>query len=272
MGEVTLKRKIYTIEEVRAWRLAYGDPLNKSEILTALFVPFFAAAGLSFSLFYYWWLSLIIGLAAMLYAYLFILPQDEKRDYELNSFYQRNKFINNMTQLLANENNTPISCLKTASSRAEGELKKELTDLQVSLMDAKDDEIKYSYEEFSEKYKNDIMFDLFVEQLATATIEGCSNLDTIKDVKTYHNEIKKKQQKFIQKKKQEVFNFKFLLVISFVLILAISVSFGFQKFIDIYAHSLVGWITNTIYLIFLAVTFLSFRKRLIDDSILEVKL
>lgn len=266
-----MKKRLYTLDEVRAWRIAYGKPIRNSEIFFTMVTPFFMLSIFVFALCYYWWAALIAGLVAIVYTYFFVLPQNEKRDYDLKSFDERNKFVNNMTQLLSNPEKTPLSCLKIAADRADGELKQELLSLQVSLMDARSEEIKMAYDAFAKKYANDVMFDLFVEQLTTATIEGCSNLETIKDVKSYHNAVKKKQKTFMQKKDREVFNYKFISVISFVLVLAISLSFGFEKFIEIYAHSIVGWICNSLYLALLSFFFISFRKRLIDDSVLEVK-
>ncbi|KGX85189.1 hypothetical protein [Pontibacillus litoralis] len=265
------KKKKYTLDEVNALRIAYGDPLQKREIVSALFIPFLIAAVFTFSLFYYWWLSVIAGGIAMFYAYAKILPQDTRRSYEITAFRERNKFVNNITQMLTNEERTVLDCLKVVTERAQGEFKDDLLMLQASIMEANNKEKQTAFQVISDKYKGDVIFDLFIEQLATATIEGRFSIDTLKDIKSYHNEVKKRQDDFLQKKKKEAFHFKFIIGIGLVLIMAITFSFGWEQFIGVYARSLIGWITSSLYLVLITGYFLSFRKHYIDDDIMEVK-
>lgn len=266
------KKKKYTLDEVNALRIAYGDPLQKRELITSLLIPFFIGAIFTFALFYYWWLALIAGVTAMIYAYKIMLPQNTKRAYEVNAFRERNKFVNNITQMLTNQERTVLDALKTVTERANGEFKEDLLVLQASLVDANPKEQQNAFQVISDKYKNDVIFDQFVEQLATASIEGRFSMETLKDIKTYHNQVKEKQDDFMAKKQKEAFNFKFIVTIGLVLIMAITFSFGWDKFVNTYARNYIGWVTSSIYLLIVSGYFLAFRNRYVDDNIMEVKI
>jgi len=266
-----MKKKLYNLEEIQAMRICYGKPIKKSEIARTLGFSFLVVFVYVFSLFYSAILAGIIGILAAFYTYFYMFPQNEKRDYEKKSFDERNRFVNNITQLLTNSAKTPMVCMREATDRANGELKKDLITLQTKIFAANKEEIKTGYNVLIEKYKSDVIFGMFLEQMITTTIEGRTNLDTIKDIKTYHNEIKKKQGKFLKIKQKEIYNYKFISIIGFVLILAITFSFGVGKFINTYAKTPIGLICNGIYLGLLGFFFLKFRKNLIDDNVLEVK-
>ncbi|KYD11477.1 hypothetical protein B4102_2205 [Heyndrickxia sporothermodurans] len=265
------KKKKYTLDEVNALRVAYGNPLQKRELVSSLLMPFFIVAIFTFALFYYWWLSLTAGVVAMIYAYKIMLPQNTKRTYEVNAFRERNNFVNNITQMLTNQDRTVLDALKTVSKRANGEFKEDLLELQASLIDANPKEQQDAFQVLSDKYKDDVIFDLFVEQLATASIEGRFSMESLKDIKTYHNKVKKKQDDFMARKQKEAYNFKFILTIGLVLILAITFSFGWDQFLSVYARNPIGWITSSIYLLIISGYFLAFRNKLVDDNIMEVK-
>lgn len=80
------KKKILTIDELNAYRIAYGNPIERKELFRSLAVPFAVGFFYIFILFYCWWLALIVGFLAMGYAYTFIIPQQVKRVYESNAF------------------------------------------------------------------------------------------------------------------------------------------------------------------------------------------
>ncbi|MCK1995459.1 hypothetical protein MPH61_23335 [Peribacillus muralis] len=266
------KKKKYTLDEINALRIAYGDPLQKRELVSSLLIPFSVGAIFTFALFYYWWLAIIAGLVALIYAYKIMLPQNAKRAYEVNSFRERNNFVNNITQMLTNQERTVIDALKTVTERAHGEFKEDLLVLRASLLDANAKEQQNAFQVISHKYKNDVIFDLFVEQLATASVEGRFSMETLKDIKTYHNQVKKRQDDFMAQKQKEAYNFKFIVTIGLVLIMAITFSFGWDKFLNTYARNPVGWLTSSVYLFIISGYFVAFRNKLVDDNIMEVKL
>ena len=129
----------------------------------------------------------------MIYSYAYIVPQQVKRVYENNAFREKNNFVNNMTQILTNNEKTVLQALKTVADRANGEFKEDLLKLQAKIVDGNNQDIQDSFQWLASKYESDVIFSLYVEQLTTLVIEGRHNIETLKDIKTYHNEIKKRQ-------------------------------------------------------------------------------
>ncbi|QEZ70791.1 hypothetical protein D4A35_17795 (plasmid) [Paraclostridium bifermentans] len=266
------KKKILSIDELNAYRLAYGKPIEKKELFLSLGVPFVVAFFYIFILFYCWWLALIAGFVAMGYGYTFIVPQQVKRVYENNAFREKNNFVNNMTQILTNNDKTVLQALKTVADRSNGEFKEDLLKLQAKIVDGTDDDVQNSFLWLAEKYESDVIFSLYVEQLTTLIVEGRSNIETLKDIKTYHNEIKKRQETFFNQKQQKERDFKFMCKVGVLFIITMTVSFGFKQFIEVYAHNPIGWVSSLTYLLLLAQTYHTFLKRMGDDSIMEVKI
>ena len=266
------KKKILTIDELNAYRIAYVNPMKREELFLSLMIPFGVVFFYTFILFYNWWLPLITGVLAMVYAYAYIVPQQVKRVYENNAFREKNNFVNNMTQILTNNDKTVLQALKTVADRATGEFREDLLKLQAKIVDGNNQDVQDSFQELANKYESDVIFSLYVEQLTTLVIEGRQNIETLKDIKTYHNEIKKRQEKFFIQKQQKEKDFKFMCKVGVLFIGTITISFGFEQFVDIYAHNIIGWISSSVYLLILAKTYHTFLNRMGDDSIMEVQI
>lgn len=262
---------LITVEELNAYKIAYGDPLERKEVLLLLIKAFLVAFVFTYSLFHYWWLGLITGLIGAVYSYAVILPQSVKRIYENNAFRERNNFVNNMTQLLTNPDRTIRDAIKVVCERASGEFKEDLLMLQADLMGAHNEVVQEAFAKLTVKYKNDVIFAMYIEQLITAAIEGRTSIETIKDIKTWHNETKKIQDNFYAVKARHAYEFKFVSIIIVILIGAVMISFGFRQFIDVYAHNLVGWLFSSLFLALYGMFFHRFIVHMGDDKIMEVK-
>uniref|UniRef100_UPI0034506597 hypothetical protein n=1 Tax=Carnobacterium sp. TaxID=48221 RepID=UPI0034506597 len=268
----TNKKNILNVDELNAYKVAYGQPLKARDYVTYIGVPTIGFAVVSFILLYNFWFALIMGVLGFLYGTKFYLPKSISKVYELHSFSQRNKFINNLTQILTDDSKTVASAFATVNRRASGEFQQELTKLQARLLGADNDRIKSGIDELTKKYEDDVIFVQYMEQIETAMLEGKTNIDTLKDIKTYHNDIKKKQEMYEKQKRGHLTDMKMLAGIMVIFILAITFSFGFDVYIDSFARKPVGWITSAIYLILMGNFFKSFSVYLFDDSVLEVEL
>lgn len=268
----TQKKNILNIDELNAYRVAYGKPLKTRDYLSYIGIPAIAFAGFSFILLYYWWFSLIMGLMGAIYGAKVFLPKSVERAYRTQSFAQRNKFINNMTQILTDDGKTVTKALATANSRAEGEFHQDITRLQARLVGADNTQIKNGFKNLSEKYQEDIIFIQYLEQLETAMLEGKTNIDTLKDIKSYHNDLKKKQAEYELNKQRHLKDMKMLCGIVLIFILSVSFSFGFDTYVNDFAHHPTGWISCGIYIFLMTQFFRKFSTYLFDDSVLEVEL
>ncbi|PEL83971.1 hypothetical protein [Bacillus wiedmannii] len=267
----TKKKKFVNAEEINAFKAAYGKPLAKKDYVRHAAVPGLVVGGFSFLLLYIWWLSLILGCIGALYGLKVLMPKIIKRAYERDSFRERNKFVNNMTSLLANDSQTLLTSLGRASDRSQGELREDLKILIANLMGADQEQVIQAFKQLSNKYREDIIFDQYLEQLETCVIEGRTNLDTLKDIKSYHNEIKEKKDDYERKKEGHLKDMKMLCGVIVVFVLAITFSFSFDTYITAFAKHPIGWITGGIYMTLMFFFFKSFTAYLFDDSIMEVK-
>ncbi|PFT09229.1 hypothetical protein COK59_09005 [Bacillus thuringiensis] len=267
----TKKKKFVNAEEINAFKVAYGKPLNRKDYLRYAIIPGLVTGVFSFLLLYIWWLSLILGCIGALYGLKVLMPKVIKRAYERDSFRERNKFVNNMTSLLANDSQTLLTSLGRASDRSQGELRADLKILYASVMGADQEQVLQAFKQMSNKYRDDITFDQYLEQLETCVLEGRTNLETLKDIKTHHNEMKEKKDDYERKKEGHLKDMKMLCGVIVVFVLAITFSFGFKTYITAFARHPIGWITSGIYMTLMCFFFKSFTTYLFDDSIMEVK-
>lgn len=264
------KKKIFNIDEINAYRVAYGNPIERKDIIKSIIFPFFICALFVFILFFKWWLAVIAGFIGVVYAFSYTIPQNERRIYELKSFKERNKFVNNMTQILTNADRTVLQAIQIVSDRAAGEFKQELMILQSDLIEGSREITLRAFKRLEEKYPSDVMFAQYIEQLTTATLEGRNNLDTLKDIKSYHNMVKDRQNSFFISKEEKNREFNFMVKVALIFIGAIIFSFGFRQYIDVFANGIIGWVTASIYLVAIMFIYHSFNQRMADDSVLEV--
>lgn len=266
------KRKILTIDELNAYRIAYGNPIERKELFVSLGVPFLIGSFYVFILFFNCWLAILGGIALMAYTYIVVIPQEEKRIYESNAFTEKNNFVNNMTQILSNNERTVLQALKIVTERSNGEFKSDLQKLQAKIINGGSEEVQESFQFLSDKYKDDVMFSLYLEQLTTVVIEGRNGIETLKDIKTYHNGVKERLNKFMDAKQKKKRDFKFMCKVGLCLIGTIVMSLGFERYINVYTSNIIGWISSGIYIGLLFKFYHEFMKMMGDDSITEVKI
>jgi len=268
---MALKKKRYTLDELNAFKSAYGKPLERKELLISILKPFIIGFTLTYLIFYYWIVALLVGIVCAIYGYRVIMPVSLKRVYEGNAFTQKNLFVNGMTQLLTNPDRTINEALQTVVQRTEGEFKKDIYDLITTLTGQDNEKVREAFDLFAKKYKDDVIFEMFVEQLTTTALEGRTNIKTLKNINTLHNELKGKRNGFLQEKKKHEINYTLMIVIIIGLILTISFSFGWDTYVEAYAHSKFGWITSGLFLFVNAIFFNSFMTYQADDAVMEVK-
>lgn len=268
----TRKKSVLNVDELNAYKVAYGQPLKTKDFVYYVGTPAFIFAVFSFLLLYYWWLSILMGMAGALYGLKVLLPKSVEKVYQYQSFAQRNKFVNNMTQILTDDGKTVTRALQMANARAEGEFQNDINELQARLIGADNTLIKKAFKAIEYKYQDDVIFAQFLEQLETVMLEGRSNINTLKDIKTYHNDMKKKQSEYQSKKNGHLSDMKMLGVVVVIFILAVSFSFGFSTYINDFARQPIGWVTCGFYMLLMGQFFRKFSIFLFDDSVLEVSI
>ncbi|EMF0336543.1 hypothetical protein KCT23_002353 [Enterococcus faecium] len=267
---VTKKKGIMDVSELNAYQVAYGKPLDYRDYLNYVGLPCIFMGVFSFSLCYFWWVGLICGVIGAVYGYKVVMPKSVKRSYELKSLRERNKFINNMTQILTDESKTVTKALAMAKTRTKGELREDIQILESRLQGADKFQIAEAFREINEKYERDVVFTQYFEQLETAIYEGRNNADTMKQIKSYHNDVKLKTESFLKIKNGYLQDLKQMLFIVAIFIGAITFSFGFSTFFDGFARSPIGWGFGGVYFIIMVRFMKSFFMHYFDDEIMSL--
>lgn len=267
----TKKKHAMNLDELRAYRHAYGRGLGIKDYATYLGVPAGLFGGLSFLLLYNGWVSGVVALIGCIYGWRSIMPRIVRKQYEQEAFNQRNKFLNNITQVLTDENATVLMSLQRVTERSKGAFQTDLKRFHAMLIGADNARIREAVIWFSDRYDDDVIFQQFLEQLETSMLEGKTNVDTLKDIKTYHNDIREKQNEYERRKNGHLSDMKQLVFVTVILILALSLSFGLPTYLEAFARHWTGYISAGIYLLLMWGYFRKFTGYLFDDSVMEIR-
>ncbi|MCY7883117.1 MULTISPECIES: hypothetical protein [Bacillus subtilis group] len=267
------QKKVMTIDEMNAYRKAYGDPLAKKEIFTALVVPFVLGFSVVMALFYYWWLAILGGILASTYGYVVLMRNSVQRFYTQHARIQRNRFINNMTELLVNPEETVITALKWCAHKdiSDGEFKKDLDTLIARLMKANEAGKKQAFEEMRDKYSNDFVFGLFIDMLITAITHGRNDIEKIKELAAWHNEVMEETSILMESKERAKQHYKITSIYNISVIAILTFAMGFNGFLLYYAHNPIGWASSLLLLGLAAYHFNTFQNRMLDDEVTQMK-
>ncbi|HAC3177465.1 TPA_asm: hypothetical protein GZK45_15095 [Listeria innocua] len=266
-----MKRKTYTIDELNAYKTAYDKPIVRQDIITIMSKPFIFTFLFAYIVYFNWWISLIYAGIAAFYAYRVLLPGQIKRVYVEKSFIERHNMINHITQILTNEEETVLSALAQVTDGANGKFKEDLLKLRLQLSGANDSQILRAFKEFEDAYQEDKIFQMYVNQLTTTMIEGRTNVDTLKNLKSYHNTLKKMQDGFFAEKLHLHRKLLGMIQGGAILIGAIIVGLGWQQFIDQYAHTLIGIVFSTVYMFAIGIAIHRHNLLMQDDKVMEVR-
>lgn len=266
----TQKRNKFNIDELQAYRHAYGGKLQTSDYMMYAGAPALVMGVFSFLLLYNVWVSIPMALFGLLYGLMFLMPKAIQKQYETLSFNQRNKFINNITQALSDEGQTVTMALRKVRVRADGEFEEDLYSFYAKLVGADNMMVREAAQWFSDKYDDDVIFVQYIDQLVTAVIEGKNNVDTLKDVKTHHNEIRGKQEDYELVKAGHLRSMKFLVFVMVILMLSLSISFGFNTYLEAFARHWTGYVTSGVYMMTITYFMFRFSVFLFDDSVTEI--
>ncbi|EPY6472535.1 hypothetical protein ACWO4B_003232 [Clostridium sporogenes] len=266
----TRRKGFMDVTELNAYQVAYGKPLDRKDYFNYVGVPCLFMAIFSYALFYYWWVSLIWGLVGAWFGFKVKMPKSVKRQYKISSLQERNKFINNLTQILTDESKTTVKALGIAKDRTRGELKEDIEVLQARLQGADRFQIADAFNVITKKYEKDVVFIQYFEQIETAIYEGRNNIDTLQQIKTYHNDIVKATNGFMKNKEGYLKDLKQMLFIIAVFILSITFSFGFNTYYNAFAHTFIGWIAGGIYYCLIIIFLRKFFLYYFDDEIMSL--
>ena len=268
-------KKRYTIDELRAFKLAYGRPIQREDYLINILLPALLAGGMTHLLLHYLWLTIIMTLVGALYGYLVLFPANIKRFYERRSFEQKNNFVNTVTQILMAPNVSIFAALQDVIDLTEGDFKEQLTQLVSQLLDSPEQEYHLFFEEFKLPYEKDVIFCQYIDILETIAIEGSDNSESLKKSTSFHNDIKEFQQKLEVSKAKTLSYMKTgqLIITAAIFFCHFKIEpLTFDNYVKYFSHSPIGWITYSIYALGMAIILTSFSKAYFDGDVMEVRI
>ena len=186
------KKQKTNIADLVALDNAYGRKLDTKRVLKIAMVPAFYML-IIFTMFKFnIWLSLAGFIGGYLFGYLYKMPREIKQDYVMDGYAERNRSINLLTQNLMDNNKTIIQAIQVAKSRANGEFKQDLSRLEAIILNhASSLDVHNAFQTIADKYKEDVIFGLFIEQLETAIYDGRQpgreGSSVFKNIKNQHN-------------------------------------------------------------------------------------
>jgi hypothetical protein len=259
-----------SVEEVNAYASAYGSPLSKRDYLFMCGIP--ACFGLAlYYLLYNPFLAIIGTALGLYYGRFYIVPQTVQRKYAEAALANRSNLLKALTQGATNERMIPAQMIHRALSRIEGEIKEEFEIVETNLALGRLDLIPALFNQIREKYREDIVFCQYMEQLETRFMKGIPNIKALKDMDKAHNDMMQISNKFKKDKDGHINNLKVLVGIHFVFLSIIEFAFGWNTYYNAYAQSIVGNIGGLIYIGTMFFFIHQNFKLYFDDSVTEVQ-
>ncbi|MCH4168620.1 MAG: hypothetical protein LKF42_05155 [Streptococcaceae bacterium] len=265
------KGNLILADQLCAYRMAYQKPVDNKEYLLYIGMPALLLGGL----FYYLTYSLLLALIGFIVGFIFgwrsLLPKVIYRSYVILSFNERNRMLNLMTQQMSDQSKTPREILERVTNRLNGELYQDFMPIVIKIATGMASfEIKELFNQIRVKYYQDIIFVQYMEQLETNFLIGFDNLNALKDMTVYHNQLRLKRDLFLKSKSNYFKDCQLLILIFFILITAIEFGFGYQRFIETFSNTIVGKVDSIIYVSLFSIIMYHFTQLFFDDSITEV--
>lgn len=261
------KKKRLSIYELNAVQTLYFNKLTIFDVIKTIAMPVLGFGAVTHLIIFYWPATIMAALIGLIFGLVLHLPNTIKKNYYFRSYVERNRFINNVTQLIVNEKITFLDVLEKIIPRLTGELYKDMTMLLAKLNISDIDSASSQFNLIVEKYKEDVVFCQFFEQLETTHTEGRTNISTFKELKGQHNDMLEKLQDFENDKPGQVTMFILTLVIGVGVILLSTLSFGLEQYLTTFAHKGVGFLFSGIYLLINFIVYYRMMKYYYDTSI-----
>lgn len=185
--------------------------------------------------------ALVLGLFGFLFGRFKLYPSVIERGYRYRQYDEKNRFVNGLTQLLTSDSRSVYDCLVTTQNRAGGQFGKDLERFTYALRDADVDKTVIVFNEFTARYRDDLIFVQFMDQIRITYTEGRNNLVTIQQLKDWHGQVKTKQAEFLSRKNDVVLMFKVYYGLSLGLILFLhTVPMPWQMYAATFGGTFVG--------------------------------
>ncbi len=260
-------KKRISINELNLIQEAYFKKLTFADYFKFLGIPAIAFGSITHVLQFYVPATIVAAIVGICFGLFKQMPKMVKKNYFLQSYVERNRFLNNFTQLIVNENIMLLDIIEKIIPRLSGELYNDITVLLARITTSNNDMAKEAFKDLANKYQEDVVFSQYVEQIETVFLEGYRNIDSFKELKKQHNILLEKIHDFQKDKIKAMSNFIGILTLAGILVGVLILGRGIDLYITAYAHTVMGAVGNTSYLILLFFLYNKLMNYIYDDSI-----
>lgn len=273
------RRKRITIKELNAMEELYGSRMTPSKVFRIIGSYEIVICGCAYFLYQSLLITLMYAFAGALFVYGIVIKKDVENRYKSRGFFERNKFVNVITQSMTTKDAQILPVLTKSIDKLNGEFKDDIQHLVAVLCtNSTDDEKREAFVELDKKYENDIYFCLFLDQVQTVYWESTYHIETFREFQNSHNLILMKQKEY-KRTKNVCRHWTFMTVLGSIgLIVATAFmtgvlsgkGFNLELFSTVYAHNLIGRICSTIYMFGLSLIMIRFFNCYYDDDIMKL--
>lgn len=265
------KKKRFSIEDMQAKEEAYGHKLTVNSVIQMILSYSVAVFAFSYLLYSNMLVALILFGIACLLVLIFILPKEIEVKYYRRGLAQRNKCLNILTQVLSSHDSTLGYAMDFTSKRVTGEFSEDLKRLTSIIMTSYDRKrLHEGFKQLTDKYKDDVIFCQYFEQIETVAYEGEYNIDVFQSLKSYHNDTFSIQNDYIKARKNNRTTVFSTTAIVFVLCLVLALSNGYEQYVKVFSHSMIGMGTSSLFLLLYAFVLVRFFKYYYDEPIMTM--
>ena len=260
-------KKRISINELNLIQEAYFKKLTFADYFKFLGIPAIAFGAITHVLQFYVPATIAAAVFGICFGLFKQMPKMIKKNYFLRSYVERNRFLNNFTQLIVNENITLLDIIEKIIPRLSGELYNDMTVLLARISTSDNQMAREAFKELANKYHEDVVFSQYVEQIETVFLEGYRSVESFKELKNQHNVLLEKIKDFQKDKGTTFTNFIGILTLVGLLVGILIFGRGVDLYITAYAHTGMGAISNTAYLVLLFFMYNKLMNYVYDDSI-----
>lgn len=262
-----------TIQDLNAYATAYGRPIGRKEYLSNMVAPGFILAVLGM-LTMKWYVSFALFIVGYIYGRRVLLPNAIHRSYYLASMNERGRYMNVTSQIASNEDKSMIQVLRDSANRLnqEGELYQELTRLNslIGMTDINPVSIRPLFQKLITKYKDDINFSLFLEQLETGLLNGNNQASTLVEIERHHTETRVATETFLKMKSQRLNDLKMSVAASWLIVGVFIMTIGISEYTRLMDKYIIGQICNGLFILANLLMFNRFNRFYWDDDITSI--
>lgn len=262
------RKKRYTIKELDAIEELYGSHFTKATLARNFLTYSIATIAFSYVLYASIPIVIIYVILSCLYVYYKIIPNNIRMNYEMKAHAERNRSINIITQSLSSGHTSIKNAISMAIKNSNGEFRKDLKLLYAKILsDTTFEAIHEAFTTLKNKYPDDIYFGLFLEQLEVGLNKSHPDLRTLIIVRKSHNYEYNRIKAFRLAKRQAMHDMVKMLGLTFVVCCTVAYMFGYQKFLTMYAHNLIGMAISTLFMFVLFMIINKFMNMYQDTAI-----